>query len=703
MEFTEFKKVFQKNFADMVKDADALFEVAIDKDEFWNLYLDSFPEGTNMMFRKRREYDCSCCRHFIKTIGNAVVVKDNKIRTMWGFTTGDTTFQPVVDALDTYLKSRAVTNLYVTKDKFIGVEFNYEHSTNTPVPIRWEHFNLLLPDKFVDKSKRSVGDIQGSFRDIRNVFARSLTEITEDAIQTVLELINSNTLYRGAEWKEILVRFLQYKRAYDKLPEEERENFSWENAKSAGNSIGKIRNHSIGTLLVDISNGEDLDTAVKKYEKIVAPANYKRPKAIFTKKMLEDAKQTIASLGYMESLGRRFATLEDITINNILFSNRDAAKRMSGGTDVFDEMMSEVSTPAKKFSRVEEIPIEKFITDVLPSARSVEVYLENKHAPNMVSLIAPKNPNAPTMFKWDNGFSWAYSGNITDSDITRRVQEAGGRTDGALRFSHSWNYKGMRNASLMDLHVFLPGSSQPHNIKNGKEIHDFYGNDQRVGWNHRRHYRTGGIQDVDYTAPAPIGYIPVENTTFPSMEKLPEGVYTFKIHNWRFRSPTTGGFKAELAFGGEVYQFVHEKPLENKEWITVAKLELRHGEWKILEMMECDSRPIEMWNLKTNQFVPVSVIMYSPNYWDEQDGIGNKHYMFMLKDCVNPESPNGFYNEFLKNELTQHKRVFEALGGKMAVESVDDQLSGLGFSSTKRADLVVKVKGQTERVMRIKF
>lgn len=703
MNFTEFKKVFQKNFVDMVKDADALFEVAVDKDEFWNLYLDSFPEGTNMMFRKRREYDCSCCRHFIKTIGNAVVIKDNKIRTMWGFTTGDTTFQPVVDALDTYLKSRAVTNLYVTKDKYIGVEFNFEHSTNTPIALKWEHFNLLLPDKFVDKSQRSVGDIQGSFRDIRNVFARSLTEITEDAIQTVLELINSNTLYRGAEWKEILVRFLQYKRAYDKLPEEERENFSWENAKSAGNSIGKIRNHSIGTLLVDISNGEDLDTAVKKYEKIVAPANYKRPKAIFTKKMLEDAKQTIASLGYMESLGRRFATLEDITINNILFSNRDAAKRMSGGTDVFDEMMSEVSTPAKKFSRVEEIPVEKFITDVLPSARSVEVYLENKHAPNMVSLIAPKNPNAPTMFKWDNGFSWAYSGNITDSDITRRVQEAGGRTDGVLRFSHSWNYEGMRNASLMDLHVFLPGSSQPHNIKNGKEIHDFYGNDERVGWNHRRHYRTGGIQDVDYTAPAPIGYIPVENTTFPSMEKLPEGVYTFKIHNWRFRSPTTGGFKAELAFGGEVYQFVHEKPLENKEWITVAKLELRHGEWKILEMMECDSRPIEMWNLKTNQFVPVSVIMYSPNYWDEQDGIGNKHYMFMLKDCVNPESPNGFYNEFLKNELTQHKRVFEALGGKMAVESVDDQLSGLGFSSTKRADLVVKVKGQTERVMRIKF
>lgn len=703
MNFSEFKAVFQKNFAEMVKNADSLFEVTVDKDEFWNLYLDSFPGGTNEVFRERREHDCSCCRHFIKAIGHVVVIKDNKVRTMWDFTTGDEAYQTVINALDAYLKERAVKDFFVIKENHVGVDSNWERIDGVK-SIKWDHFYLNIPDKFVDRSGRSIGDIQGSLRDVRNVFNRSLTEITEDAVMTVLELIASNTLYRGSEWKAILTKFLQYKRAFDNLPDEEKSNFAWENAKAAGEAIGKIRNHSIGTLLIDISNGEDLDIAVKKYEKFVAPANYKRPKAIFTKKMLEDAKKTIADLGYMESLGRRFATLNDINVNNILFSNRDAAKRIAGGMDVFDEMLSQVSSSAKKFSRVEEISIEKFISDVLPSVNTVEVYLENRHASNMVSLIAPKNPDAPTMFKWDNGFSWAYSGNITDSDITQRVQAAGGRTDGVLRFSHSWNYDGMRNASLMDLHVFMPGSNQAEcHDKSGREIHDNYGNDERVGWNHRRHIASGGIQDVDYTAAAPTGYIPVENTMFPSMDKLKDGIYTFKIHNWQYRTPTKGGFKAELAFNGEVYQFVHEKPLANKEWVTVAKLELKNGVFKILEMMECDTTPIEIWNLKTNQFVPVSVVMFSPNYWDEQTGIGHKHYMFMLKDCVNPENPNGFYNEFMKNELAQHKRVFEALGGKMAVESAEDQLSGLGFSSTKRNDLVVKVKGQTERTMRIKF
>ena len=702
MEFIEFKEVLQRHFAEMTKDVTHLFEVNVDKDELWNTYLNSFPAGTNELYRERTWHDCSCCRHFIKNIGNAVIIKDNQVHTIWDLSLNDNTYQPVCDALSAFVKSHAVTDIWISKEKKIGTNFNYEDMNGKMH--RWDHFYLELSDKFVDRSNRSIGDIQGGFRDTRNVFKRSLDEIRMDALDTILELINSNTLYKGEEWKTVLSEFRRYKKEYDKLSSNiEKDLYAWENSVKAGIAIGRIRNHSIGTLLVNVSDDMDLDLAVKKYEQIVAGPNYKRPKEIYTKKMLADMQKLISNLGYMDSLQRRFANLDDITVNNILFANKDVAKRICKADDIFGEMKKEAMVNPKKFSRVEEISAHDFVEKVLPTAKEIEAFVENKHDRNFVSMIAPCNPEAKTMFKWNNGLSWAYAGNITDSDITERVKNAGGRTDGVLRFSHSWNYDGMRNGSLMDLHVFMPGSSQQETFINGREIHDNYGNDERVGWNHRQHSASGGIQDVDYTAIAPVGYIPVENTTFPSIDRLKEGIYTFKIHNWDFRNPTTGGFKAEIAFGGNVYRFIRREPLKNKEWVTLAKLELKNGEFRIVEMMENDTTPTEIWGIKTNQFVPVSVISYSPNYFDEQDGIGHRHLFFMLDGCINPEEPNGFYNEFIKNELLEHKRAFAALGSKCHVEDTDHQLSGIGFSMTKRADLIVKVKGATERIMKIKF
>lgn len=700
MQFIDFKKEIQKNFKEMTENATHLFEAAVDKDDMWNFYLDSYPAGTNEIFRERREHDCSCCRQFVKAIGNAVVIENNQIKTIWGVGINCSTYGTVAKAMDSYIKSKAVADIYFSAFKKVGTDKNFEDTDGKIY--EWDHFYLELPSGFVNNTSKSLGDLKGSYRDVRNVFKRSLDEITEESVLTLLELIAQKSLYKGEEWKYALTEFLKYKKTYDKLSVQEKELYAWEQSVKAGTVVGKIRNHSIGTLLVNISEGMDLDTAVKKYEAIVAPSNYKRPKAIFTQKMLEDAKKKIVELGYMDSLPRRFATLEDISVNDILFSNKDSAK-VIGGLDIFDDMAKGIPVNPNKFSKVEEISIEDFIKNVLPITKELEILLENKHKPNMVSLIAPQNKDSQTMFKWGNNFGWSYSGNITDSELTQMVRNAGGRIDGVLRFSHSWNHEGMRNGSLMDLHVFMPNSNQQVEMVGGKEIHDNYGNGERVGWNHRNHYISGGTQDVDYTQVAPVGYIPVENITFPSMGKLKDGVYTFKIHNWNFRNPTSGGFKAEIAFGGEVYKFVRKEPLQHKEWITLAKIELKNGQFKILEMAENDTSATNMWGVTTQQFVPVSVVMHSPNHWDEANGVGHKHYFFMLKGCVNDETPNGFFNEFLKPELNEHKRVFEALGSKMRVQDANSQLSGVGFSSTKRGELVVKVKGVSERTLKIKF
>lgn len=688
--FKDFVKAIQKNLQQMSKDSSRLFTVNVDTEELYNLYLDSFPAGTNEIYRERREYDCSCCRHFIRDVGNVVSIKNGELHTIWGINpVSDDKYNVVAAVLDAYVKQKAVSGVFLKKEKRIGTPENREMLPTGKIN-KYEHFFVDLPEICIFKEcygHTLEGDLS-QFRDVRNVFKRSLDEISKESVDTVLELIAQNSLYKGAEWKKQLTEFKNYQKEYGKLTDEQKELWIWEKSIAAGAVIGKIRNHSIGTLLVNISEGMDLDLAVRKYEQIVAPVNYKRPKAIFTKKMLENAKKTITELGYMDSLQRRFATLDDITVNNILFSNKDAAKRITGAMDLFDEMEQDVAIDPKRFSKVEEISAEDFIKNVLPVAKELEVYLENKHIQNMVSLIAPEVADAKTMFKWNNGMSWAYTGNITDSDIKENVKAAGGSVTGIVRFSIQWNDGNGKDNSDLDAHCLEP--------QGGDHIY----------FSHKISRYTGGELDIDITDPIyqckSNGGVAVENITYPSKERMKPGTYKFYVNQYSFRN--SQGFKAEVEVNGEIHSYEYNTPVRGN--VDVAEVILdQSGNFKVVDKLpgNCATISKDVWGIKTLQFTPVSVVCYSPNYWDEQKGIGHQHLFFMLKDCINPEEPNGYYNEFLKPELEQHRRVFETLGAKAHVKDVDDQLSGVGFSLTKRNDLIIKVKGATERVVKVKF
>jgi hypothetical protein len=677
--FGSFESKMREHVTQMIEDTKTLFVVNTDKDALWQLYLDSFPKGTNEIYRTRTENDCSACRHFIKVFGNVVSIKDGKITSIWDFEMPEgSKYGPVIKALSKYVKSHLVSDVFVTDTVHIGTEKNFEEVESGNV-ITWEHLCVTLPDRF-KTTKGTLDTVRGRARDLRNVFQRSLEEISDDAVGSVLELIGQNSLYKGEEWKAVLEAFRKHKATYNGLLKIGQELYTWEQASLAGPVIGKIRNHSIGVLLVDISKGMDLDEAVRRYETIVAPTNYKRPKAIFTAKMLQDAEREITDLGYMESLGRRHATLDDITVNNILFANRDVKL---GDGNVFSQMAKTMIKP-KSFDKVEEVSINTFVSEILPSVQNIEVLLENGHIRNLVSLIAPINKESPSMFKWDKGFSWAYTGNITDS-MKQRVKAAGGSIDGVLRFSIQWN-DNRDNENDFDAHCIEPtGNHIYFAIKRG--------------------HASSGMLDVDIIRPSQQTKdgIAVENITWDNQARMPEGTYKFFVHNYTHRGGRSG-FSAEIEFNGQINQFTYNKELRQSEDVPVAEViySKRDG-FKIVEKIPSSLASRKLWNLDTNQFHPVSVIMMSPNYWDGQDGIGNKHFFFMLKGCQNEEQPNGFFNEYLKNELLDHKRVFEALGSKMRVEPSENQLSGLGFSSTQRNVLVVRVEGHVNRTLKVIF
>jgi hypothetical protein len=399
--------------------------------------------------------------------------------------------------------------------------------------------------------------------------------------------------------------------------------------------------------------------------------------------MIQQAQETVEKMGFTRSLARRFAQMEDITVPNTLFANRDARKAMS--ENPFDALTATVSEKPKNLSSIQQVSIETFVADVLPTITSLDILLENKHEQNMVSLIAPKHPDAKGMFKWGNNFSWAYSGNITDS-MKQKVKALGGATDGVLRFSIQWNTE-HDNENDFDAHCIEPDYNEIY-FRNKVKVH-----------------RSSGILDVDIVQPSdqtPDG-VAVENITWSDLSKMPEGTYKLFVHNYRHNGGRSG-FTAEVEYDSQIHSFAYNKELKHNEIVQVAEVMYsRKNGFSIIEKIPGSMSSRKLWNLDTNQFHPVSIAMYSPNYWDDQGGQGHKHYFFMLDGCINPESPNGFFNEFLQEDLMKHKHVFEALGSKMRVEDSNNQLSGLGFSSTKPNEIVCRVKGKFERMLKITF
>jgi len=339
MNFSIFKKAISVHFSKMQK-LGSVFRVNVDRDLLWETYLNSFEEGTNPIFRERTEHDCSCCRQFIKQAGGMVVIHKGELVSLWDVEVGEG-YQPVTDALSALVKSCAIENVFLHSESAIGVDKNFEEKEGTTDRIQWEHFYLKLPAS-LQCQKSDIGTKLGRYRSTFDVMFRSLEEIKVDAIDTVLELIGQNSLYRGEEQKAIVTAFKKLKTEFDKA--ENKTFFCWSKVQSGSEATLRIRSTSIGTLLVDLSNEVALDHAVGSFEAKVAPENYKRPTALVTKTMVAKAKKTIEDLGFLPSIERRLAVLEDISATDVLFADRSAKELMN---DVFDEVAAGTSEKIK--------------------------------------------------------------------------------------------------------------------------------------------------------------------------------------------------------------------------------------------------------------------------------------------------------------------------------------------------------------------
>ncbi len=673
MSINNFRNAVSNQIDRMISLSTELFYVEIGRDELFDLYLKSFPEGTNPVFRKRTVHDCSCCKRFIRNVGHLVAIINGQIETVWDVRTGDF-FDEVASALSKDVKFRSIAGVYRHREKTLGGPENRETLESGIINI-YEHLHYILPPQFVNTA--DIASVRGVYRTNKEVLERSMIEISLEASELVVELIEQNSLYRGEEFLHIVNSFREAKREFNLLHKSEKDRFLWLTSTKLKES-GRFKNTVIGTLLHDLSIGTELEEAVKKFESKAAPTNYKRPTALVTQGMIDKAQEKIVELGIEKSLDRRFAIAKDLTINNVIFADKSTKKKMKKGKKK-KGFLADLEPTKNTFDsdKLQKVNIDEFVATILPHAESIEIMVNNSHVNNLMSVIAPSNSKSSNIMKWENPFSWSYNGEVTDT-IKERVKRAGGNVDAHMRFSLSWNYY-----DDLDIHVVEPS---------GNEI--FYGN--------KRSYGSSGWLDVDMNV-SPDTLEPVENIAWSDASRIQKGKYTVFVENFNKRDMGASGFEVQIEIDGQTSLFVYDKPLIDKQRIIVMRFNYSHNNGIVFEeTLPSSTTSKEIWSIETQKWTKVEMILNSPNHWNGEQ-VGNRHFFFILENCLNPNKARGFFNEFLNNELIEHRKVFELLSSKMKTEYSDKQLSGIGFSSTQENKLLCKMSGKFDRIIEITF
>jgi len=575
--------------------------------------------------------------------------------------------------------------------------------------IRWNHFQATVPLKFVTDDGAPQSELESSIQ----VFQRGLNELKLSALDDVISMCkpkdegktkpreeqeqDSNYIYRGTENLDVLNTFKACLREWNKLKEKHSSNsraldvFLFSTFFGPRKFAMRMLNTSIGTLVKDFSEGIlSIDDAVKSYETKVAPLNYRRSNSVVTPQMAKEAKKVLKDLGYEESLERRHATLSDISIQNVRWVGDAFKHNLKGQVEkALDILGSSRGSSATRKGNAQEISIEDFMSNILPKARGMELLLKNDHERNFVSLTAPVHEGSKNLFKWDNNFAWSYEGNATDT-IRDMVKKAGGNVDDAdMRVSLSWF-----NNDDLDLHCEGPGN-----------LNIYYASPTN---------REGElVLDVDMNGLGGMSKTrtPVENMSFRKLSRYKEGLYLFEVHNFNRRESIDVGFNVEVATrtGSQFFSFRGNVP--HKALIQLFEIRVLKGEVAGVQVLSDQLKSVshvsgpskDKWGLTTETLVPVRTVLNSPNHWDDNE-VGNKHTFFILDGCKNPNPTRGFYNEFLSSDLVKHRKVFETLGDLLKCPVTEDQLSGVGFSSTLSDTVTVCVdSGSAKKFYTIKF
>lgn len=361
-----------------------LFTTDVDPEALWAAYLGGLPD------ERRQHYTCTECRRFVKRFGGLVTVEDTNwkdVRSLlWSY---EPTLPPFfargVERMRRIVSESKITGVFYVSSSACGTRQTFDLKTGAT----WSH---LSGDLSAACSSLSVSRLktceQASAEKLEEfgMLKRSLADYSNGEADEAVRVLSAGVLDRSEKALAIAGWFAgQFGKSESAL---------WLATAKAPVGFAHVRASVLGTLLDDIKAKLPFADIKRKWDAKLDPLAYMRPQAAPAAGAVKRAEDLVARMCIERSLQRRFATLDDVQSFVWRPSYRPYLKREG----VF------AGVPIKNDTRHVTLPpqtltMAKFLRDVLPSARSLEVGAPR--VGNYYGMLAAADPSAPPILQWD--------------------------------------------------------------------------------------------------------------------------------------------------------------------------------------------------------------------------------------------------------------------------------------------------------------
>lgn len=376
-----------------MKNDEPLFTTNLEN--LYDIFLANLPEEA------RQHYTCRACRDFVNRYGGLVVIDSETGATtpvMWAVSSSTSMFfREAVEAVYKQVKSAKVTGVFLTNEKRLGM----------PKTGAWHHMAVHIPKERIYRDKIFTPDQKmAEKREDYGMLMRACANYKKETIESAVNLLRSNSLYRSEKVLGIAEWFLELKQHQGNR---KFNNIAWSRVATAPAGFCHISSSMIGTLLDDIEDGMDFEMVKRRFDEKMNPTKYQRPKAAPTAQNVARAEEIVAKLGIANSLKRRFARLDELQkvwVPKPVVEFTETPRGVFCGVKV--KGITNKREPVVADGGV--MTWEKFQRTVLPAAKKIELMV-NYDRNSYAALVTAVDPEAPPIVKWDteenrNPFSW---------------------------------------------------------------------------------------------------------------------------------------------------------------------------------------------------------------------------------------------------------------------------------------------------------